>query len=129
VRERGAVSVLAVAVIGVVMTAGMVTMAVYSVVAAAAGAPVAADAAALAAAPVTFAPFGTSRSPEDEAAAYAEMNGAVLLECRCPPDPVWRERTVTVVLAVDLGWIPLEVDRVVAVASARFDPNVWIVDG
>ena len=46
----------------------------------------AADAAALAAAPVTFRRFGSAGTPIDEAARFAVANGARLVTCRCPVD-------------------------------------------
>ena len=54
----------------------------------------AADAAALAAAPVTFRPFGAAGTPTQEAARFAAMNGASIVTCRCSADGSWRARTV-----------------------------------
>ncbi len=52
----------------------------------------AADAAALAAAPVTFRPFGSDGSPAEEAQRFAVENGATLVRCGCPTDPSWSSR-------------------------------------
>ncbi len=127
--ERGAMSVLAAAIVGVSVMGGMVAMAAHHILVAQAVAQAAADAAALAAAPVTFAPFGSSRGPVEEARWYAAANNATLIDCSCSPDPVWRPRTVVVAVAVDLGWLPVSLDRVVAQAAAEFDPTVWLRAG
>lgn len=124
--DRGAMSVLAAAIVGVSVLGGMVAIAAHHLLVAQAVAQAAADAAALAAAPVTFAPFGSPRSPVDEAAWYAAANNAVLIECSCSSDPVWRPRTVVVTVGVDLGWLPISLDRVVGRAAAEFDPTVWL---
>jgi hypothetical protein len=86
----------------------------------------AADAAALAAAPVTFAPFGATGTPEQEAARFARLNGSRLVRCRCPIDRSWRSRTVSVVVERPVA-IPL-VGRVTIRASSRatFEPTALI---
>ncbi len=127
--ERGAISVLTAAIVGVSALGGMVAMAAHHILVAQAAAQAAADAAALAAAPVTFAPFGSSGSPVEEARWYAAANNASLIDCVCPPDPVWRPRTVVVTVGVDLGWLPVSLDRVVGRAAAEFDPTVWLRTG
>ncbi|MYF27026.1 MAG: hypothetical protein F4211_06935, partial [Acidimicrobiia bacterium] len=48
----------------------------------------AAEAGALAAAPVTFRPFGASGSAAEEAAKIVRANGARLVKCVCPPNPL-----------------------------------------
>lgn len=122
-NQRGAISILAAASVGLTVLLASTTMGVASLVLARSQAQLAADAAALAAAPVTFAPFGTERSPSEEAAFFADANGARLVECQCDPDPVWRSRTATVSVTVDVPWMPLP--DVIATASAEFDPTVW----
>lgn len=82
----------------------------------------AADAAALAAAPVTFHGFGTSASPEDEAARYAAANGAVLVACDCAVDRSWRPRIVTVAVTVAVELMLFGRREVPAASRAEFDP-------
>jgi len=82
----------------------------------------AADSAALAAAPVTFLPFGAKGSPAAEAARFAELNGAEMVWCRCPLDRSFETRTVEVRVAkiVDL---PILGDTTVeATGRAEFEP-------
>lgn len=82
----------------------------------------AADAAALAAAPVTFRPFGASGTARQEAARYAAMNGASIVACRCEADPSWRARTVEVVVERKVGLIGGAEITVRASSRAEFDP-------
>lgn len=82
----------------------------------------AADAAALAAAPVTFLPFGASGSPTDEAARFARLNDANLVSCLCPVDRSWEPRFVEVRVRASIG-IPILGDVVVdATGHAEFTP-------
>ncbi len=78
----------------------------------------AADAAALAAAPVTF----LGGNPEGEAAKFAAVNGARLLRCDCRRDSSFASRTVVVEVAqqVDLPVFGLRTVR--ARAAAEFAP-------
>lgn len=78
----------------------------------------AADAAALAAAPLTF----LVGDPEAEAGRYASENGFRLVSCRCPHDPGFHVRVVTIEVAkeVDLGLLGRH--RIGARAAAEFDP-------
>ena len=85
-------------------------------------AQVAADAAALAAAPVTFRPFGATGSAVDEARHFAGRNGGALLECRCARDSSWRSRTVIVLVAVPVELVLLGPTEAKAWSSADFDP-------
>ncbi len=82
----------------------------------------AADAAALAAAPVTFATFGSTMSPRQAATWAAGDNGADLVECVCGLDSSWRRRRVVVTVSTRVGlW--LFADRELrAVAAAEFSP-------
>ena len=82
----------------------------------------AADAAALAAAPVTFRPFGAMGGPAREAARYAAINGAALVSCRCPVDPSWDTRTVTVQVSRAVHIPGIGVWRVRATSRATFEP-------
>jgi hypothetical protein len=56
----------------------------------------AADAAALAAAPVTFMPFGADGTPTEEAERFARLNGAQLVSCDCAVDRSFEPRSATV---------------------------------
>lgn len=82
----------------------------------------AADAAALAAAPVTFRGFGTDTTPEREAARFAALNGADLVDCRCPVDLSWSRRAVTVVVAFEVSLRLFGTRTVTAAAAAEFVP-------
>lgn len=123
--ERGSISVLAAVVVAITLLLGLVGAEVYRLVVAKAMAQAAADAAALAAAPVTFASFGSELSPHGEAEKFALVNGARLVDCLCPADPVWRQRVVTVTVAVTVDSF-LGIPEVHASAAAEFDPTVWI---
>jgi hypothetical protein len=109
----------------VVLLAGLVATDAARLMVARVEAQTAADAAALAAAPVTFAPFGARGDARSEAERFAAANGARLVDCACPPDPVWRARVVTVTVAVDGGGL-FGVGEIQARASARFDPTSWL---
>ena len=80
----------------------------------------AADAAALAAAPVTFRPFGATGSPGDEAERLAKEHGATVVRCVCSPDPSWSSRVVEVEVTVTIEM--LGTHTVSAVSRAEFDP-------
>lgn len=82
----------------------------------------AADAAALAAAPVTFRPFGAVGSASDEAERYARHNGARMVACTCPMDPSWEERTVSVTVERSVRIPGLGGFRVRATSRATFSP-------
>ena len=93
--EGGSVAIVAAALIGLlaVLTAGLGGLA--QVVAARDQAQMAADAAALAAAPVTFRQFGAKGSAHGEAGRFAEANGARLVGCAgCEIDASWQSRIV-----------------------------------
>jgi secretion/DNA translocation related TadE-like protein len=87
----------------------------------------AADAAALAAAPVTFRPFGASGTPRQEAARFAEANGATLISCTCPTDRSWLPRTVTVTVSRSIDLPVLGSVSVRATSRADFDPLLLVV--
>jgi len=86
----------------------------------------AADAAALAAAPVTFQPFGATGSPTQEASRFASANGARLVSCDCRIDRSWDERTVTVVVARPVALPGLGHFDVKATSRATFEPTALI---
>jgi hypothetical protein len=107
-----------VALLGIVMVAGMGMADVAAAVAAAARAQDVADAAALAAAQEMAMPTG--RSPADVAAEYAARNGSSVVSCGCDPETF--EAVVTV--RVPVGRLLLFPDDRVADASARAVVNV-----
>jgi secretion/DNA translocation related TadE-like protein len=118
VSERGSASIVLAALVAVlVMVAGGLA-GVGRLVAAHVQATTAADAAALAAAPLTF----LGGEPAAEAADYAAGNGFRLVGCDCGYDPGFhvREVTVEVVAQVDLGMLGSH--QVRARAAAEFDP-------
>jgi len=83
----------------------------------------AADAAALAAAPVTFRPFGADGSARREAAIFAGANGAALITCRCNPDPSWEPRIVVVTVRHAFAVVLFGEQTVRATARAEFVPT------
>ena len=120
--QTGAASVVVLAAALVVALLGAAVGAVSVYVGARAHADLAADAAALAAAPVTFRPFGTRSSPRAEAARFAAANGARLVVCVCPVDRSWRARVVEVRVERRVS-LPLLGPVVIAAASrAEFVP-------
>lgn len=117
-RERGTSTVLAAALVGLLGLVAIGLVATGRVVAAYFQATAAADAAALAAAPLTF----LGGDPEAEAAEFAEANGASLVRCLCPLDRSLRARTVRVEVAGNVD-LPVFDDLTVrARAAAEFDP-------
>jgi hypothetical protein len=82
----------------------------------------AADAAALAAAPVTFRPYGSGGNPAAEAARLAAANRARLVRCICSIDPTWATRRVEVEVLREVDLIVLGRRAVRAVAAAEFAP-------
>lgn len=83
----------------------------------------AADAAALAAAPVTFRPFGAAGSPAEEAARFARANGARLVSCSCPVDATWETREVEVLVEADARLYVLGDVTIRATSRAEFVPT------
>ncbi len=86
----------------------------------------AADAAALAAAPVTFLPFGAEGTPAEEAERFAHLNDTELRRCTCPLDPSWGPRTVEVEVARTVRLWPAGVVTVTAVSRAEFVPTALL---
>lgn len=109
---------MTVAVIGVLIAVAGGLVGIGRLAAAHTQATVAADAAALAAAPLTF--LGGDAYAEAEA--FAAANGARLSACRCGSDGSFRARVVTVEVAmsVDLGLLGSHTVR--ARSAAEFDP-------
>lgn len=88
----------------------------------------AADAAALAAAPVTFRPFGATGGPSSEADRFARMNGARLVRCSCPLDGSWNARTVEVVVVRVIALPVVGSVRIPAMSRATFEPAALLSD-
>lgn len=86
----------------------------------------AADAAALAAAPVTFRPFGATGSPTQEAARFASANGTRLVRCVCPVNRSWDTRTVIVVVERSVDIPALGRLTVRATSRATFEPSALL---
>ena len=125
--QYGAASLLLLAVGGLVVVLAVLLADVGGFLAARLQASAAADAAALAAAPVTFRPFGSTGSPVDEAARFAVANGARLVSCRCPVDPSWSPREVEVVVAVSVDLMVLGATEAQARSRAEFVPTELLV--
>ena len=120
--ERGAASLLLLGVVAVLLVLTVGLAATGQFLAARLQASAAADAAALAAAPVTFRPYGALGSPTDEARLFARANGAELLWCRCPVDGSFRPRRVEVMVARTIDVIVLGPRTVRARSKADFTP-------
>lgn len=122
-NERGAITMpmLAVALLALLLGAFVGDVAIYLRARARAG--VAADAAALAAAPLTFASFGADAGPVVEARRFAEANGAVLTTCACAADPTWRPRVVRVAVSVPAELVLFGIRQVPVTSRAEFDPT------
>ncbi len=114
--------VLGLAVASLVLVLSLAVAAVGAGVGAYVSASNAADAAALAAAPVTFQPFGARGGPKREAARFAALNGARLVSCTCPVDRSWDTRTVTVQVARRLAIPGVGWWQVRATSRATFEP-------
>jgi len=124
--ESGSIAVATLGGIGMLLILGLWLGALAQVSVARLDAATAADAAALAAAPVTFLPFGASGSPRDEAARFARLNGSELLSCVCIVDRSFANRTVVVRVAVSVR-LPFVGDtRVEAVGRAEFVPALLL---
>lgn len=119
--ETGSIAVGA-ALIGLVLVMIIAVGSVGAAIGAYTKAAAAADAAALAAAPVTFRPFGASGSPAREAALFASANGAVLVSCDCPIDRSWDTRTVVVTVTRRVSLVGIGSVAVHATSRATFAP-------
>lgn len=120
--DRGSASLLMPVFIslGIVMIVFIVTVA--TIFGTRARAQAAADAAALAAAPVTFRPFGAEGTAREEAIRFAELNGARLVECRCEPDPTYASRMVSVAVEIVVSLPIVGPVTIPATARAEFAP-------
>ena len=120
--ERGSATVVMLGLAAVVVVLGLLVADAAVYLRGRMLAATAADAAALAAAPVTFHGFGTTATPQAEAGRFATANGAVLDRCRCPVDRSWRTRTVDVTVTVATSLVLFGDRPVAATSSAEFAP-------
>jgi len=121
--ERGSAAALLLAVAGIVL---MLTLGVADAglaLGARLQAAAAADAAALAAAPVTFRSFGAAGGPVAEARRLATANGATLSRCTCRIDRSWRSRIVVVEVERSVALFGLGTITVRTMSRAEFDPT------
>ena len=116
--DRGTASVVIVAWVAILVVVAGGFAGVGRLVAAQVQATAAADAAALAAAPLTF----LEGDPVAEAAKFASGNGTRLEACQCPSNLGWVSRVVTVEVANDVVVPLLGQLTVRARAAAEFDP-------
>lgn len=121
-RDDGAVALVTMAAAALVLLTSLAVLASGQFLAGRARAQAAADAAALAAAPVTFRPFGATGTAAEEAAAFAAANGATVVRCRCPQNPSWDTRTVVVTVRHAVPVVLFGTRFVEATAWAEFAP-------
>lgn len=120
--ERGSVTVFAVGVLVLAFLLVVGLAGIGQVLVARNKVVTAAEAGALAAAPVTFRPFGASGSATAEAAELVRANGAELVACSCDHNPGYDPRTATVtarLLVTVLGFRKITLE---ATAAAEFRP-------
>ena len=123
--ERGSITVVVMAVAGLLASLTVGAAGVAMAYTAREQASTAAEAAALAAAVATYP--GTGRpAPSSEARRAAAANGARLDSCRCPVDPSLSARTVTVRASVEVVVPIFGTIRVMGAARAEFDPLAWL---
>lgn len=123
--ERGSVTVMWIAVIGLfaILCVGLADLGITY--AARARAATAADAAALAAATATYPPLGRF-APSREAARAAGLNAATLQRCICRIDASLAERVVTVTVSVRVELPLFGIVDVSNTSSAEFSPVRWL---
>lgn len=121
-RERGSATILALALIFVVIVTGLALLAAAQLVTARARAVTAADAAALAAAPATFPALSNGAGPDQLAAELAQANGARLLRCLCPIVESFDPRDVEVEVALAAQIAIVGGVEVRAVSRAHYVP-------
>lgn len=128
-NDEGSAGVVLLAVGAVVMVLAVGVATVGQLLVARIEAGRAADAAALAAAPVTFASFGARHGPAEEAHRFASLNGARLIFCTCPIDRTWNPRTVEVRVEVDAQVPGVGPVAVAASSRATFAPASLVPGG
>ena len=121
--ESGAAGIIAAALVAISVVLALLVADVSRLMEARARLTTSADAAALAAAPVTFSPFGGRGSSHAEASTIAAANGAYLLRCDCEVDRSWSARTVVVMVGMVVDLPLLGQRELTAVAAAEFRPT------
>ncbi|NNC41933.1 MAG: hypothetical protein HKO03_01680 [Acidimicrobiia bacterium] len=127
--DCGVVGIVALMLVATALASALAVFAGSQLIVARVEAANAADAAALAAAPVTFRAFGALGSPRSEAARFARSNGARLTRCRCAVDRSMRRRTVEVEVAVVRVFWLLGTVSVHGTSRAEFDPSRLLEPG
>ena len=125
-NDRGAAGVMLIGVAAFVLLLAGALAAVGTYLNARVEVSAAADAAALAAAPVTFLPFEAEGTPAQEASRFARLNGTELDSCHCPIDRSWDARTVRVQVSKVVTLWPVGRIRVTAVSRAEFVPTLLL---
>ncbi|CAN5121899.1 hypothetical protein BH18ACT5_BH18ACT5_11240 [soil metagenome] len=120
-RERGSATILALALIFAIVGVGLAAVAATQIVTARTRAVLAADAAALAAAPMTFPPLA-DRSPLAAATELAAANGAVVVGCSCVTVEDFVARSVEVEVMLPTRVVLVGDIEVMAVSRAEFVP-------
>ncbi|MFN2485843.1 MAG: Rv3654c family TadE-like protein [Acidimicrobiia bacterium] len=120
-RERGSATILALALLLMIVAVGLAIVAATQIVTARTRAVIAADAAALAAAPMTFPPLGV-QTPLAAAIDFAAANGAVVTSCSCPVVDTFDPRSVEVEVRLATHVILVGDVAVSAVSRAEFVP-------
>lgn len=116
--DRGSATIVSLAISSLLVLVAVGLAGVGRLASAHVQATAAADAAALAAAPVTF----LGGDPRAEAADYAADNGARLVSCSCPLNRTFVLRVVAVEVVRDVDLGPLGTHTVRARAAAEFAP-------
>lgn len=127
--DHGVAGIVAVMLVAAAVVSGLALFTGSQLVVARVEAANAADAAALAAAPVTFRAFGARGSPRAEAARLAEANGARLKRCFCTVDHSMRRRIVEVEVVVARNFWLLGTVSVRGRSRAEFDPALLLEPG
>ena len=120
--DRGSVTVLVMGLVGFLVVLGLMLGTAGHYLTVRIRVQAAADAAALAAAPVTFRHFGSPGDPTAEAARFAAANGGRLIRCVCSIDRSWDPRIVEVEVGEEVSFIGLGRRDVRAKAAAEFVP-------
>ena len=121
-REQGSVSVFVVAALILGFLLAVAVAGIGQVVVARERVVAAAEAGALAAAPVTFRSFGASGSAAGEADRLVRANGALLVRCDCSHNPRYDSRTATVTARLRVAVLGFQEIDLEHTAAAEFRP-------
>lgn len=125
--ESGAATVVATGVVLAAAILALVLADIGVVLRARTEAATAADAAALAAAPLTF--LDTGVAPTEEAERFAARNGAALVSCSCRVDRSWNPRTIAVVVETRAETLLAGGVELVVSSRAEFAPTELFAGG